>query len=52
LSDFYTKNAYLSLISREKIIESHKLGLDVSSKMIKEGKINQKDLDNYQNNLL
>ena len=32
--DFYTKNAYLSLISREKIIESHKLGLDVSSKML------------------
>jgi N-acetylmuramoyl-L-alanine amidase len=32
--DFYTKNAYLSLISREKIIESHKLGLDVSAKML------------------
>jgi N-acetylmuramoyl-L-alanine amidase len=33
--DFYTKNEYLSLISREKIVESHKLGLDVSSKMLK-----------------
>jgi len=32
--DFYTKNAYLSLISREKIIESHKLGLDVSAQML------------------
>lgn len=29
--DFYTKNAYLSLISREKIVESHKLALDVSN---------------------
>jgi N-acetylmuramoyl-L-alanine amidase len=27
--DYYTKNAYLSLLNREKIIESHKLGLDV-----------------------
>ncbi len=32
--DFYTKNAYLSLISETKIIESHKLGLDVSYKML------------------
>jgi len=32
--DFYTKNAYLSLLSREKIVESHKLGIDVSNKMI------------------
>jgi N-acetylmuramoyl-L-alanine amidase len=32
--DFYTKNAYLSLISETKIVESHKLGLDVSSKML------------------
>lgn len=32
--DFYTKNAYLSLISREKIVESHKLGLDVHKKML------------------
>jgi len=32
--DFYTKNAYVSLISREKIVESHKLGLDVSYKML------------------
>lgn len=32
--DFYTKNAYLSLISREKIVESHKLALDVSKKMV------------------
>ncbi|CAA6799129.1 MAG: N-acetylmuramoyl-L-alanine amidase (EC, partial [uncultured Sulfurovum sp.] len=33
--DYYTKNAYLSLISREKIVESHKLGIDVSNHMIK-----------------
>ena len=33
--DFFTKNAYLSLINREKIVESHKLGLDVSSQMLK-----------------
>jgi len=33
--DYYTKNEYLSLISREKIVESHKLGLDVSEKMLK-----------------
>jgi len=32
--DFYTKNAYLSLISETKIVESHKLGLDVSYKML------------------
>ena len=32
--DFYTKNAYLSLISETKIVESHKLALDVSSKML------------------
>ena len=32
--DYYTKNAYLSLISREKIIESHKLGIDVNKKMM------------------
>lgn len=32
--DYYTKNAYLSLISREKIVESHKLALDVSQKML------------------
>jgi len=32
--DFYTKNTYLSLISDTKIIESHKLGLDVSYKII------------------
>jgi len=28
--DFYATNEYLSLLSREKIVESHKLGLDVS----------------------
>lgn len=33
--DYYTKNAYLSLLNREKIVESHKLGLDVSHQMIK-----------------
>jgi len=32
--DYYTKNAYLSLLSREKIVESHKLGIDVSNKML------------------
>ncbi len=32
--DYYTKNAYLSLISREKIVESHKLGIDVSNEML------------------
>lgn len=32
--DYYTQNAYLSLISREKIIESHKLGIDVSSNIL------------------
>ena len=32
--DYYSKNAYLSLISREKIVESHKLGIDVSNKML------------------
>ncbi len=32
--DYYTKNAYLSLISREKIVESHKLGIDVSNNML------------------
>jgi len=32
--DKYTQNAYLSLISREKIVESHKLGLDVSKRML------------------
>jgi len=29
-TDFYSKNAYISLLNREKIIESHKLGLDVN----------------------
>ena len=33
--DFFTKNAYVSLINREKIVESHKLGLDVSNQMLK-----------------
>ena len=33
--DYFTKNAYLSLINREKIVESHKLGLDVSGQMIR-----------------
>jgi len=32
--DFYTKNDYLSLLNREKIIESHKLGLDVDKKIL------------------
>jgi len=32
--DYYTKNAYLSLLNREKIIESHKLGLDVRSNIL------------------
>ena len=32
--DYYTKNAYLSLLNREKIVESHKLGLDVRKKIL------------------
>ena len=32
--DYFTKNAYVSLINREKIVESHKLGLDVSNQML------------------
>ncbi|MCK4441133.1 MAG: N-acetylmuramoyl-L-alanine amidase [Sulfurovaceae bacterium] len=32
--DLYTKNDYLSLLNREKIIESHKLGLDVDKKIL------------------
>ncbi len=32
--DFYTTNEYLSILSREKIVESHKLGLDVSKMML------------------
>jgi N-acetylmuramoyl-L-alanine amidase len=32
--DFYATNEYLSLISREKIVESHKLGLDVEKMML------------------
>ncbi len=34
-TDFYSKNAYISLLNREKIIESHKLGLDVNRFMIR-----------------
>lgn len=43
--DFYTKNAYLSLISREKIVESHKLGLDVSYKMLSNIRTNYGDVE-------
>lgn len=32
--DYYTKNAYLSLLNREKIVESHKLGLDVDHEIV------------------
>ncbi|MCK4441607.1 MAG: N-acetylmuramoyl-L-alanine amidase, partial [Sulfurovaceae bacterium] len=32
--DLYTKNDYLSLLNREKIVESHKLGLDVDKKIL------------------
>ncbi|HHB93724.1 MAG TPA: N-acetylmuramoyl-L-alanine amidase [Campylobacterales bacterium] len=32
--DLYTKNDYLSLLNREKIIESHKLGLDIDNKIL------------------
>ena len=32
--DYYTKNAYLSLLSREKIVESHKLAIDVDRKLV------------------
>ncbi len=33
--DLYIKDEYLSLLSREKIVESHKLGLDVRNKILK-----------------
>jgi N-acetylmuramoyl-L-alanine amidase len=44
--DYYTKNAYLSLLNREKIIESHKLGLDVDKKIIRNIKKSYKKVDN------
>ena len=44
--DFYTKNAYLSLISETKIIESHKLGLDVSYKMLSNVRSSFGDVEN------
>jgi N-acetylmuramoyl-L-alanine amidase len=34
-ADYYTKNAYISLINREKIVESHKLGLDINRYMLR-----------------
>jgi len=33
--DYYTKNAFLSILNREKIIESHKLGLDVKRNILR-----------------
>ncbi len=33
--DRYTKNAFLSILNREKIIESHKLGLDIKKNILK-----------------
>jgi len=44
--DFYTKNEYLSLLNREKIVESHKLGLDVSHHMVKNAREEYKYVDN------
>jgi N-acetylmuramoyl-L-alanine amidase len=32
--DYYTKNAFLSILNREKIIESHKLGLDIKRSLL------------------
>ncbi len=34
-TDYYSKNAYISLLNREKINESHKLGLDVNRFMLR-----------------
>jgi len=45
-TDYYTKNAYLSLLNREKIIESHKLGLDVDKKLISNIKHYYKKIEN------
>jgi N-acetylmuramoyl-L-alanine amidase len=45
-TDYYTKNAYLSLLNREKIVESHKLGLDVDKKLILNTKKYYKDIEN------
>jgi len=44
--DYYTKNDYLSLINREKIVESHKLGLDVDKRMLSNIQKKYKDVDN------
>ncbi len=44
--DYYTKNAYLSLLNREKIVESHKLGLDVDKKMLLSLNRHYKDIEN------
>jgi len=44
--DFYTKNDYLSLLNREKIIESHKLGLDVDKKILSNLHKKYKSVDN------
>jgi len=34
--DYYTKNAFLSILNREKIVESHKLGLDIKRNILKD----------------
>jgi len=44
--DFYTKNDYLSLLNREKIVESHKLGLDVDKKILSNLHKKYKSVDN------
>ena len=44
--DYYTTNAYLSLLNREKIVESHKLGLDVNRQMVKNIRQHFGEVDN------
>jgi len=44
--DFYTKNDYLSLLNREKIVESHKLGLDVDKKILSNIRKKYKSVEN------
>jgi len=43
--DYYSKNAYISLINREKIVESHKLGLDVDRYMLRNVREHYGDVD-------
>jgi len=45
-TDLYTKNDYLSLLNREKIVESHKLGLDVDKEILSNIHKKYKSVDN------